>query len=317
MARAVRFDRYGPVEVLEVVDVDRPEPGSGEVLVEVVATAVNPGEIMIREGRVHEQWPATFPSGQGSDLAGRVAALGADVTGWTVGDEVLGWTDARAAQAEYVTVPAGQLVGKPAGVAWEQAASLYVAGSTAWGMVQVAAPRPDETVVVTAAAGGVGGIATQLLVRAGARVLGVAGPDNAGWLAAVGAEAVPYGPGLADRLRATARYGIDAALDTYGDGYVDLAVGLGVPPERIVTAIDFAAAERVGARSVWGALVASSEVLGRLAALIEQGQLTIPIAATYPLDRVREAYTRLAERRTRGKIVLRVGGDGGTGGSGT
>jgi len=130
--KAVRFDGYGGIDVLRVVDVERPVPGAGQVLVEVRAAAVNPGEANIREGVFADRWPATFPSGQGSDLAGVVAEVGAGVDGWAAGDEVIGYTDNRASQAEYALVEAAHLTRRPAGVSWEAAGSLYVAGTTAW-----------------------------------------------------------------------------------------------------------------------------------------------------------------------------------------
>ncbi len=131
MPRAIRFDRYGPVDVLEVVEVARPTPGPDHVLVEVAATSINPGEIMIRVGAMAEVAPSTFPSGQGSDLAGRVVEVGGQVGVWNIGDEVIGWTDERAAQAEFVSVPADQLTPRPPSVSSEQAGSMYVAGGAA------------------------------------------------------------------------------------------------------------------------------------------------------------------------------------------
>ena len=107
--KAVRFDEYGGVDVLKVVDVPAPTPGPGQVLVQVKAAGVNPGEAKIREGMLHSRWPATFPSGQGSDLAGVVAGTGAGVTGFSARDEVIGYTDNRASQAEYVLVEAANL----------------------------------------------------------------------------------------------------------------------------------------------------------------------------------------------------------------
>src|SRR5689334_7061660 len=130
MPEAVRFDRYGGTDVLQVVDVGRPVPGAGEVLVRVMAAGINPGEANIRMGLLAQRWPATFPSGQGSDLAGVVEQLGDEAAGFAVGDEVLGWTDNRASQAEFVVVEAANLVPKPAGVSWEAAGSLFVAGVT-------------------------------------------------------------------------------------------------------------------------------------------------------------------------------------------
>src|SRR5437763_7542394 len=124
MPKAVRYDRYGGIDVLYVAEVERPAPGPGQVLVEVKAAATNPGEAYVREGRYHDRWPAPFPSGQGSDLAGVVAGVGSGVEGFAVGDEVIGYTDDRASQAEYAVVDQGELTHKPAGVSWEAAGSL-------------------------------------------------------------------------------------------------------------------------------------------------------------------------------------------------
>lgn len=309
MARAVRFDEYGPVENLYVADdVDEPEPAEGRVVVRVVATGINPGEIMIREGGMAEQTPATFPSGQGSDLAGRIHALGAGVHGWSVGDDVFGWTDERAAQADFVSVPADQLSLKPPDVAWEQAGALYVAGGTAYATVEAVRPVDGETVVVAGAAGGVGSIAVQLLRSRGVRVIGIAGEDNADFLRGLGVEPVAHGAGLGHRLREAAPDGLDALIDCFGGGYVELAAGMGIDGPRIATIIDFEDAERFGAQVVFGYQTTSAAVLSELGDLIASGELTVPIAATFPLEQVREAYTQLAGRRTRGKIVLTTGG---------
>src|SRR5213082_1678888 len=117
--RAVRFDRYGGVDVLDVREVEDPVATPGRVLVAVRAAGINPGEIAIREGRLHERWPATFPSGEGTDLAGVVRAVAEGVSAFAVGEEVLGWTQERASHAELVAVPADQLIAKPASVSWE------------------------------------------------------------------------------------------------------------------------------------------------------------------------------------------------------
>src|ERR1700722_19370315 len=126
MARAVRFDHYGDRNVLYVADVPVPEPTAGEVVVEVRAAAINPGEASIRNGGLAQRFPATFPSGQGSDLAGVVHAIGEGVSELAVGDEVLGWSWQRSSHAQYVAVPAAQLIPKPAELSWEVAGSLYV-----------------------------------------------------------------------------------------------------------------------------------------------------------------------------------------------
>ena len=305
MPQAVRFDQYGGIEVLRVVDVERPVPGPGEVLVRVKATSINPGEAKIRSGALAERWPSTFPSGEGSDLAGIVDQRGEGVTGFAIGDDVLGWTDNRAAHAELVLADAGHLVPKPLGVSWEAAGSLYVAGATAYAMVRAVSVGQGDTVVVSGAAGGVGTIAVQLAKNAGAAVIGLASEPHHEWLSSHGVIPVTYGEGVADRIRSAAGAAVDAFLDTYGGGYVELALELGVQPERIDTIADFQAGEKYGVKTDGNAAGASAEVLSELASLVDRGLLEIPIANVYPLDKVQDAYRELEHGHTLGKIVLR------------
>jgi len=301
--KAVRFDEYGGIGVLKVVDVPRPEPGAGQVLVAVRAAGINPGEAKIREGLMHSRWSATFPSGQGSDLAGVIQQAGPGVTGFAAGDEVIGYTDNRASQAEYAVAEARNLAPKPAGVPWEVAGALPVAGFTAWAAVRSVDLAPGDTVVVAGAAGGVGSIAVQLARRAGATVIGLAGRDNHEWLAGHGVIPVSYGDGVADRIRRAAGK-IDAFIDTFGDDYVQLALDLGVQPSRVDTIVNFAAVQRYGVKAEGSAAGAGARTLAELAGLVAAGQLEVPIAATFRLDQVQEAYRRLAQGHVRGKIVL-------------
>jgi NADPH:quinone reductase-like Zn-dependent oxidoreductase len=301
--RAVQYDEYGGIDVLRVADVPEPVPGPDEVLVKVAAAGINPGEAYVREGRYATRWPSTFPSGQGSDLAGTVSAFGPGVSSVTVGDEVFGWTDGRASQAEYVTVPVGQIVAKASELAWEQAGALHVVGATAWAAVRAVEPQPGETVVVSAAAGGVGVLTVQLARRTGATVVGIASEANHEWLRAHGVVPVAHGDGLVDRIRAVAPT-VDAFIDLFGDGYVDTALALGVLPDRIDTIIDFAAVEEHGVKADGNAVGARADVLAELAALLAKGELELPVAATYPLERVQDAYRELERRHTRGKLVL-------------
>jgi NADPH:quinone reductase-like Zn-dependent oxidoreductase len=305
MPKAVRFDGYGGIDVLHVADVARPVPGAGQVLVEVKAAAINPGEANIREGYYRDRWPATFPSGQGSDLAGVVAEVGPGVDRVAVGDEVIGYTDDRASQAEYVLVEQEHLTHRPSGVPWEVAGSLYVVGSTAYAAVRAVSLSAGDILVVSGAAGGVGSIAVQLAKQAGATVIGLASEPNHEWLAEHGVVPVSYGPGVADRIREASGGRVDAFIDTFGGGYVDLALELGVRPERIDTIIDFAAAQRHGVKTDGNAVGARPETLAELAALIDKGVIEVPIARVYPLEGVREAYRELERRHTRGKIVLK------------
>jgi NADPH:quinone reductase len=306
-ARAVRFDRYGDRDVLYVADIDMPSPGPGEVVVEVRAAGINPGEAAIRTGAMHEMFPAAFPSGQGSDLAGVVTAIAPGVTEFSVGDDVLGFSFRRSSHATHTAVPVNQLIRKPPQLSWEVAGSLYVVGATAYAAVRAVAPRPGETVAVSAAAGGVGSLTVQLLIRREARVLGIAGPGNADWLRAHGVTPIAYGSdfqGLATRLREAAPDGIDAFIDLFGPEYVQLAVDLGVAPDRIDTIISFQKAGEVGAKTEGSVDASTPEVLAEMADLIATGAIDFEIAATYPLDRVAAAYEELEKRHTRGKIVL-------------
>jgi NADPH:quinone reductase-like Zn-dependent oxidoreductase len=307
--KAVRFDEYGDVDVLTVADVPVPDPGAGQVLVRVKAAGINPGEAKIREGQLHAMWPATFPSGQGSDLAGVVDRLGPGVTTVAAGDEVIGWVDTRSAQAEYVVVDADNLAGKPADVPWEVAGALGVAGFTAWAAIRAVNLTAGDTVAVSAAAGGVGSLTVQLARRAGATVVGIAGPHNQEWLREHGAIPVRYGEDLVgrifDALLTTPQ--VDAFIDTHGGDYVEFAINeLGVEPSRVDTIVRFDAVREYGVKSEGNAAGASAATLAELARLVAAGELEVPITAAYPLDQVREAYERLATGHVRGKIVLLV-----------
>ena len=305
MPLAVRFDAYGEIDVLNVVEVPKPVPGPRQVLVKVVAAAINPGEASIRKGLLHAMWPATFPSGEGSDLAGTVEEVGPEVTRFGVGDEVLGFVDTRSSHAEFVVAEAANLAPRPANVPWDAAGSLFVAGTTAYAAVRAVKAAPDQTVVVSGAAGGVGSVAVQLAANAGAKVIGLASEAHHGWLASHGVVPVIYGEGVENRILDAADQRVDAFVDTFGGGYVEMAIELGVPADRIDTIIDRAAAEKYGAKTDGSAAAASAEVLSELAGAIAEGRLEIPIARTFPLTEVREAYRELERRHTLGKIVLR------------
>jgi NADPH:quinone reductase-like Zn-dependent oxidoreductase len=304
MPRAVKFDHYGGIDVLRVVEVERPVPKPNQVLVRVKAAGINPGEIMIRKGVFADRWPATFPSGQGSDLAGVVEEIGSAVKNVVVGDEIIGFTEDRASHAELVVVGADHLVPRPAHVPWEQAGALFVAGTTAYAAVKAVALTASDTLVVSGAAGGVGSIVVQLARNIGAKVLGLASAANHAWLTDHGVIPITYGDGVAERICAASGNKTDAFVDAFGGGYVELALKLGVAPDRIDTIIDFAAAAKYGVKSEGNSAAANAQVLAELAGLIEAGRLEIPIAKTYRLADVREAYQDLEKRHTRGKIVL-------------
>jgi NADPH:quinone reductase-like Zn-dependent oxidoreductase len=305
MSQAVRFDRYGGPDVLDVIEIEPPQPGEGEVVVRVKTAGINPGEAAIREGLVHDRWPATFPSGQGSDLAGAIAEVGAGVDGFGVGDEVIGFTHNRASQADLVIVEAQNLTPRPSAVPWEAAGSLFVVGTTAYAAVRAVSPAEGDVLAISGAAGGVGTLAVQLARNAGATVIGLAGEHHHDWLREHGAIPVTYGDGVAQRIREAGGGRLDAFIDTFGSGYVDLAIELGVAPQRIDTIIDWDAAERHGVKTDGNMAGGSADTVAELARLVAEGRLEIPIARVYPLAEVRDAYRELERRHTLGKIVLR------------
>ncbi len=309
--KAVRFDQYGPVEVLDVRDVPVPEPGPARSWSGSRRRASTRARRRSATGRCTSVWPATFPSGQGSDFAGVVDKLGPDVTTVAIGEDVIGWVDTRSSQAEYVVAEAANLARKPAGLPWEVAGAIPVVGFTAWAMVRAVDVKPGDTVVVSGAAGGVGSIAVQLAKRKGATVIGLAGPSNHDWLTRHGVIPVAYGDDVAERIRnaVPAGSGSTRSSTRYGGDYVELALNdLKVSPERIDTIVRFDAAAKYGVKVDGNAAGASAATLSELANLAATKELEIPLAHTYPLSEVRAAYTQLAKGHLRGKIVLIAAG---------
>ncbi|MDF5723618.1 MAG: NADP-dependent oxidoreductase [Rhizonema sp. PD37] len=306
MSKVVRFDRFGTVDVLNVVEVEKPSPSPGRVLVRTITAGINPGEIKIREGQLEDIFPTTFPCGEGSDFAGIVAELGEGVTSPAVGTAVMGWSDERSAQAEFVSVPADQVIVKPESLDWKVAGSLCIVATTAKAAVAAVAPQRGETILVSGAAGSVGSLVTQLVLRTGASVVGTAGASHHDWLRSLGAIPIGYDNDLQASLGRVAPSGFDAVIDTVGHGYVDLAIKLGVEPNRVNTIIDFEAAARHKVHTDGASKAQSNTVLTEIAKLIVNGELQVRIAAVYDLKDVRQAYTQLEQGHTGGKIVLRV-----------
>jgi NADPH:quinone reductase-like Zn-dependent oxidoreductase len=304
--KAVKFNEYGGLDVLHIDELPLPLPGKGEVLVKVKAAGINPIETKIREGFLAKSWPATFPEGEGSDFAGIIESVGDTVDQFKTGDEVIGFTSHRASHAEYVLVPMEQLTIRPPHVPWDQAGALFTSGTTAYAAVGAVSLAKGETVVVSNAAGGVGSIAIQLAVNIGAKVIGLASEDHHAWLKGKGVIPLDHDGDMVAKIKTAANGRVDAFIDTFGHGYVDLAIQLGIKPDRIDTIVDFdhAAEKKYHVRTEGNMAAATANVLAELAALIEQGRLEVPIAHAYRLDHVREAFSELEQHHTHGKIVL-------------
>ncbi|MFD9608799.1 NADP-dependent oxidoreductase [Streptomyces sp. NPDC059083] len=304
---AIVYEEFGGPEVLRhETGVERPEPGPGEVRVKVAAVGVNPVDWKRRYGWVEEFYPTTFPAVPGLEFAGTVDALGEGVTDLAVGDEVLGWTK-TGAYAEYAL--AGTVAPKPAGLSWQAAAALPVAGETARRVLDLLRVREGETLFLHGAAGVVGSVAVQLAVAAGITVVGSASESNHAYLRELGAIPVAYGDGLADRVRAAAPEGVDAVFDAAGHGVLPVAIGLlgggDAAKERIVTIAATDAAEHgIVFSGVTGEPDAVRRGLTAQARLAVEGALTVRLAETLPLKEAARAQEASESGHVRGKIVL-------------
>jgi NADPH:quinone reductase-like Zn-dependent oxidoreductase len=306
--KAIAIQRYGGPEVVEFLDLPDPKMRPDWVLVRVRAAGVNPADRIVREGEADAMLDAQFPLIMGVDMAGVVEQVGAGVTEYQVGDKVIGYVHKDwlhgGTFAELVAAPVRTLARKPASLDWAQAAGLPLAGLTAYqGLHRALAVRAGETLLVHAAAGGVGSFATQIGVSLGARVIGTASEHNHAYLRSLGAEPVAYGAGLADRVRALAPQGVDAAFDLVGGEALAVSRELVADPGRIASIVDTGVLE-FGGRYVWVRPDAAD--LAALGELADTGRLTVNVAATFPLAQAASAQELLAERRTRGKIVLTV-----------
>jgi NADPH:quinone reductase-like Zn-dependent oxidoreductase len=312
MSRAVQFTDYGSTDVLTLVEVPAaqlPQPGPGQVRVRAEAIGVNPLDWKIRSGVLSAVFPVAFPHVPGQDVAGVVDAVGEGVTAWSVGDEVFGM--AARTYADHVVADADRLAAKPADMPWALAGALPTAADAAYralaevGIDEGAGTGAGDTVLVHAAAGGVGTVAVQLAVAWGASVVGTASESNHDYLRALGAVPVMYGDGLADRVRAAAPQGIDVILDAAGRGALDASVELVADRSRIGTIIDFEAAARLGVAGLRGGPGARTrERLDELVELYETGALRLHIGHRLSLADAAEAHRIVEGGHGRGKVVL-------------
>ena len=304
MSRAVIYEAFGGPEVLELREVPEPHAGPGEVRVRVTAAGLNPMDWAIAaRPEVAARFGITAPSGFGSDLAGVIDEVGDGVTDFAVGDRVHGGALGRAV-ADFVVVrpPADPLWHTPREIGDEVASVLPVAGLTAVAALAAIRPEPGDTVLIGGAAGGVGAFALQLAQLAGATVIGTAAPETFAFLRQLGAEPVAYGAGLADRVRALSPGGITAATDLFGTETAEAALALGVAPERISTVA--AGPDAPDGVHATGAVDAGPDAMERITAAILADRLTVPIAAAFPVEKIRDAVTLQAGRHVHGKIVV-------------
>lgn len=298
----VEYDEPGGPDVLHLVTRPLPAPGEGEVTVEVVTTGLNHIETFVRAG-TETEWDEDYPRRSGSCFAGTVVAVGPGVTAYKVGSDVVGHVRSGA-QATYLTVGVDHLVPKPRTVTFETAGGLYLAGTTALDTLEELKIGPDDTVVISAAAGGVGSIEAQIAKHRGARVIGTCGDRNFDYLRQLGIIPVRYGEGIADRIRAKAPDGVTAFIDNFGQDGRELAHELGVPDARFRSSADRRERELALLSDEPDAVAHGTEQLKKVVDLAERRAFTVLVSGFYPLEDVAEAYDDLQKLHSRGKVVL-------------
>jgi len=304
--KAVVFEDFGGPEVLHLAEVEAPAPGPKQVRIRVHSAGVNPVDFKIRAGLMRPNLPAKLPAIPGSEAAGVVEEVGAEVEGIGVGDEVFGWTrgGGYCEQALLTTCAV-----KPPTVSFVDAVALPVTGETAERVLRQLDVKSGETLLIHGAAGAVGTLAVQLAVARGAKVIGTAGASNQEYVASLGATPTLYGDGLVDRVRVLAPEGIDAVFDIAGRGALEDSVELrGGTTERIVTIADYPGSEKLGIPFSGGpgTSVASRELLEDLVGRLSRGELKVVIGATYPLAEAAQAQRVSEAGHGRGKQVLTV-----------
>ncbi|MET4223661.1 NADP-dependent oxidoreductase [Oerskovia enterophila] len=306
--RAITYSRYGGADVLELSELPTPKVGPDTVLVRVRATSVNPVDWKVREGYLDAIMDATFPVVPGWDVAGVVERVGLDTPELSVGDEVFGYVRkdvvSGGTTAELVAAPVRTLARKPASWTWEQAAGAPLAGLTALQTIDRAGVTSGQTVLVHAAAGGVGSMAVQIAVARGARVIGTASERNHEYLRSLGAEPVTYGEGLAERVRALAPDGVDAVLDYIGGEALATTPDVLREGGTVASVVDAAARDELGGHYVW--VRPDVEGLTELARLADAGQLTVDVAEVYDLADAAKAHEASRTGHVRGKVVITV-----------
>lgn len=303
--KALFYDAFGGREKFQFGELPDPHPGPDSLVVKVVAAGINPVDYKVRQGYLATLMDTTFPVVPGWDVAGVVVATGLDTPEYAVGDEVLAYARkdvvGGGTLAELVSVPVRTAAHKPAGVSFEDAAALPLAGLTALQSGRRAGVQAGQTVLIHAAAGGVGSFATQLAVLAGARVIGTAGASNHDYVRSLGAEPILYGEQLVEQARALAPEGFDVILDYVGGQAMDTVPELLIPGGSVASVADSRAAA-LGGHYVW--VRPNHDDLVELVTLVAAGKLRVNLAGVYPFEQAVAAYAELEGGHVRGKLVV-------------
>jgi len=304
--KAFVFTQYGGPENQEIQELPTPEPGPSEVRIAVRAAGVNPVDWKIRQGHLREFLPRDMPAVLGTEAAGVVEAVGQDVDGFAVGDEVFGNTaPTSGAYAEQALLTASATARKPAGLPFTAAAVLPVAGAAAYDGIAQLELDAGTTLLVNGIGGGVGVVAAQLARDRDITVVGTASEDKRELVESLGAILVPSGDGVADRVRQILPGGVDAVLDLVGGDSLRAVADLCRDRSRIVSAADPGTAQEVGGVPV--ARARTCEVLDAVVALVAHGKIDSHINERFSLDDAGAALAAVEAGHTRGKVVLEIG----------
>jgi NADPH:quinone reductase-like Zn-dependent oxidoreductase len=298
--KAIQYNEYGGDEVLNLVEIDPPHAGQGQIRISVKAAGVNPLDWKLRAGVMHDFLPVDFPSGVGFEAAGVVDEVGDGVSDVAVGDRVFGF--GRNVVAENAVLTTWSRM--PDAMPFEIGAAMSTAVETSIRALNAVGAQAGETVLIDGAAGGVGSAAVQIARARGLTVIGTASAPKHDYLRDLGASPVAYGDGLAERVRTAAPHGVDLALDLVGAGNVPTLIEIVGEPSRVISIVDFTAPEYGAQFSPKADSNPASLVEG--ARLFETGALKLHIQQSFPIDQTAEALALSSQGHVTGKLVITV-----------
>ncbi|BBY64907.1 NADP-dependent oxidoreductase [Mycolicibacterium helvum] len=299
--RAVRFSEYGGLEVLQVVEVDAPQAGPGQVRIAVHAAGVNPSDWKRRAGQYREFDPVTFPAGVGVEASGVIDEVGPGVCGVGVGDAVFGYGENTVAECAILS----HWMRKPESMCFEVAAGLPVIAETASRSLDHTGVQPGETLLISGAAGGIGTAVVQFALHRGITVIGTANPQQQDYLRELGAIPTTYGPGLAQRVKDLVPQGVDAALHLAGAGVIPELIDIVGDPWAVVSVVDLTAPQH-GARFSAGPPKNPEAVLADVARLYSEDKFRLRIEQRFPLEKTAQAHEVSANGQVTGKLIISI-----------
>jgi len=305
MVKAFGYSTNGGPDVQEILELDMPSPLAGELLVEVRTAGVNPVDWKIRSGMLGAASPADLPAVLGSEVSGVVREVGKDVEGFAVNDDVFGSVaPGSGGYAEYTLLTANATAHKPPQVSFDDAATLPVAAATAYDGVTQLELKEGQTLLINGVSGGVGVAAAQLARGLNINVIGTASEDKRALIESLGATLVPYGDGVADRIRQLLPDGVDAIFDLAGGAGLRAVAELLTDREKLISASDPDTVTELGGHMI--ERDRTHRVLEIVGALVADGKLDPHVEDVRPLDEAADAIAAVEVGHAKGKVVIQV-----------